>query len=299
MSMVRPSAPLRAALQRAAPALFIALSVAIVALGRADPGVFAAVRIRLADDSAPVLAALSRPAGAAAAAVERVRSVVLMYQDNLRLERDNERLLKWQQVALKLSNDNQQLRGLLHVVPDNAVSFETARIIGGSGGSFVRTLMIDAGSDRGAARGEAVIAGDGLVGRLTEVGNRAARVLLVTDLNSRIPVVVEGSHVKAILAGDNSVRPRLLYASDLGAIKIGDRVVTSGDGGVFPPGLPVGVVAGLVEGVPRIEPYVEPSRLDYVMIVDYGLSSGLPQVPVASRPARYGRRLNADEAGVP
>lgn len=297
--MVRPSASIRTAVQRAAPALLVALSVAIVLVGRVDPGAFASLRMRLADEAAPVLAALSRPLNAAAATVDRVRGIVLMYQDNLRLERDNARLLKWQQVARKLSNDNRQLRGLLHVVPDRAISFETAGIIASSGGGFVRSLMIDAGSDRGAVRGEAAIAGDGLVGRLTEIGNRTARVLLVTDLNSRIPVVIEGPHVKAILAGDNSARPRLIYASDPGAIKIGDRVVTSGDGGVFPPGLPVGVVAALADGVPRVEPFVEPAQLDYVMIVDYGLSGGLPQVPVASRPVRHGRRLTADEAGVP
>ena len=83
-------------MQRAAPALLIALSVAIVLVGRVDPGAFASLRMRLADEAAPVLAALSRPLNAAAATVDRVRGIVLMYQDNLRLERDNARLLKWQ-----------------------------------------------------------------------------------------------------------------------------------------------------------------------------------------------------------
>lgn len=295
--MVRPSAQLRATLQRTAPGLLIALSVALIMLGKADQGVFASLRTAVTDDSAPVLAALSRPLGLAAAAVERVRGIAMMYQDNQRLERDNARLLQWQQVALKLSEQNARLRNLLHAVPDKAPSFVTTRVIGSSGGGFVRTLMVDAGTDQGAARGQAAIAGDGLVGRLTEVGSRAARVLLITDLNSRVPVVIARSHENAILAGDNSDQPRLLFVKDPEAVKIGDRVVTSGDGGVFPPGLPVGVVAGSEGGVPRIEPYARLSQLDYLMIVDYGLTQGLP-APVAARAPRHGRGTNAAEASM-
>src|SRR5207248_2486467 len=84
----------------------------------------------------------------------------------------------------------------------------------------LRTVMINAGSQAGLARGQAVITGDGLVGRLTEVGSRAARVLLITDLNSRIPVKIEGSNTGAVLAGDNSERPRLLYVGSPEALKI-------------------------------------------------------------------------------
>ena len=83
-----------------------------------------------------------------------------------------------------------------------------------------------------------------------------------------------------MLAGDNSERPRLLYLPARAEAKIGERVVTSGHGGVFPPNLPVGVVAAIDNGIVRIEPYVELSRFDYLRIVDYGLSGVLPQ-PVA------------------
>src|SRR5438105_3505254 len=152
-----------------------------------------------------------------------------------------------------------------------------ARVIANSGGAYVRTVMIDAGSGNGLARGQAVISGEGLVGRLTEVGVRAARVLLITDLNSRVPVVVESSRATAVLAGDNSDRPRLVYFGNAKDVKIGDRVVTSGEGGVFAPGLAVGLIAALDAAGPRVEPYADLSQLAYVMAVDYGLSGGLPQ----------------------
>jgi rod shape-determining protein MreC len=297
--VIRPSAQLRATIQRTTPPLLILLSAAIIILGKADQTMFESLRTTVTDDAAPALDALSRPLGAAASLVERVRGIVTMYQDNVRLSHENERLLQWQQIALKLSADNRDLRGLLKSVPEAAVSYVTARVIANSGGGYVRTVMVNGGTEQGLARGQAAVTGEGLVGRLTEVGSRAARVLLITDLNSRIPVVVESSHADAVLAGDNSERPRLLYVGQPDAIKIGDRILTSGEGGVFPPGLPVGVVAALGPGGARIEPYVELSQLGYVLIVDYGLSGVLPQpVAVTTHPARRSKPAAADEASV-
>src|SRR5207247_11170042 len=116
-----------------------------------------------------------------------------------------------QQAALKLAFENSQLRELLKLPPDPTVSYLTARVVANSGGAYVRSVMVYAGSENGVARGQAAITGDGLVGRVSEVGSRAARILLVTDLNSRVPVVVEGTQERALLAGDNSERPCLRY----------------------------------------------------------------------------------------
>jgi rod shape-determining protein MreC len=274
---MRAPVPLRAALQRTAPTLLILLAAALVLIGKADQALLEPLRTRATDLAAPVLDALSRPLAAASGAIERVREMAGVYQENLRLTEENRRLLQWQQVALKLSAENEAMRGLLKVVPESRVSYMTARLIGNSGGAYVRTAMVNAGADQGAARGQAAIAEGGLIGRLTEIGSRASRILLITDLNSRIPVVIPASRTSAVLAGDNSDRPRLIFASEPKAIRIGDRVVTSGDGGVFPPGLPVGVVASLDPGGARIEPYAELGQLDYVLLVDYGLAGFLPQ----------------------
>lgn len=293
---MRAVAQLRATLQRTAPALLIVLAVAIVLIGKADQTVFEPLRIRATDMVAPVLDTLSQPLSAAAAAIEHARAMANLYQDNLRLAEENRRLLQWQQVALKLSAENQSMRGLLKMVPENGVSYVTARLIGNSGG-YVRMAMVNAGADQGAARGQAAIAEGGLIGRLSEVGGRAARILLITDLNSRIPVVIPASRVSAVLAGDNSERPQLVFASEPKAVRIGDRVVTSGEGGVFPPGLPVGVVASVDPGGMRVEPYAELRQLDYVLLVDYGLAGGLPQPtrPTGSIRDRRERTAAANE----
>jgi rod shape-determining protein MreC len=275
----------RTAIQRTLLPILVLLSAAIVVLGKADQLLFDSVRTAVSDTVAPVLDALSRPLGAAGNVIDRVRMIVTTYQENARLQSENERLLQWQQTALNLAAENQQLRNVLKAVPDNAVSYVTARVIANSGGAYVRMILINAGSQDHVARGQAAMTGEGLVGRLTEVGDRAARVLLITDLNSRIPVTIQGAtHVNAILAGDNSERPRLLYLPTGDAVKVGDRVVTSGEGGVFPPGVPVGVVGVSDATGPRIEPYVELSQIGYVLVVDYGLSRSLPQpAPVLAR----------------
>ena len=293
---MRMPTQLRATVQRTALPFLVLLSAGIIVIGKADQMILASVRTAVADTMAPALDAVSRPVAAVGSAVDRVRGVIALYQENRRLEQDNERLLQWQQTALKLAADNKRLRSLVKAVPEGAVSYASARVIANSGGAYVRTVMIDAGSDDGLGRGQAVISGDGLVGRLTEVGSRAARVLLVTDLNSRVPVVLDRTHEAAVLAGDNSDRPHLVYMADK-EVKIGDRVVTSGDGGIFPPGLPVGVVAGLEGGTPRVEPYADLSQLGYVMAVDYGLSRGLPQPLPPSAPAP--RHHKAASGGTP
>jgi rod shape-determining protein MreC len=280
-------APRRAAIQRVSFPILVLLSIAAIVLGKADQTVFESIRMSVADAAAPTLDALSRPLVAAEDMAERAWGIVAAYQDNARLKAENERLLRWRRAALDLAAENARLRKLLKLAPEAAISYVTARVIANSGGAFARSLMVDAGSGSGVARGQAAITGDGLAGRVAEVGTRAARVLLVTDLNSRIPVILESSHQRAVLAGDNSERPQLRYLDPAAPVKIGDGVVTAGQGGVFPPGLPVGVVASVEDGVPRVEPYAELSRVEYLRIVDYGLADGLP-APVGPNP-RGGR----------
>jgi len=189
----------------------------------------------------------------------------------VRLREENQHLLEWQSAARKLSAENQNLKSQLNFAPDAEPGFVTARVIADTGGAFVHSILVSAGARDGVAKGQAVVTGDGLVGRVHAVGTRSVRVLLVTDLNSRIPVIIEATRTRAILAGDNSERPRLIHLPPGATASIGDRVVTSGHGGAFPPGLPVGVVAQISDGNVLIKPYAQRDRLEFVRIVDYGL----------------------------
>jgi rod shape-determining protein MreC len=275
-AVIRLSPPRHAAIQRIVFPVLILLSLIMIILGKVDQVMFEPLRIWLTDAAGPTLDAMSRPVVAAGNLVDYAAKLAHLHQENARLEEENVKLLHWQQAALALASENAQLRGLLKLVPESAVSYVTARVIADSGGAYVRNLMVDAGSDSGVSRGQAAITGAGLVGRVEEVGTRTARILLVTDLNSRVPAIIGRSRQRAILSGDNSEHPSLVYLDPAGAVKIGDRIVTSGEGGVFPPGLPVGVVAGVDGEAPRVEPYVDLSRVEYLRIVDYGLAGGLP-----------------------
>jgi rod shape-determining protein MreC len=192
------------------------------------------------------------------------------------LRDENTRLLNWQTLARQLDNENRVLRAQLNYVPDPDPAFITARVIGDTGGAFVDSMLINAGSRDGVRKGQAVTVREVLVGRIAELGTQSARMLLVTDINSHIPVVIEGSRAQAILTGDNENRPKLDFLSPNAAVNPGDRVVTSGHGGAFPPGIPIGVVAS-VQGIDvRVEPFVNRYQLEYVTVVEYGLPGILP-----------------------
>jgi rod shape-determining protein MreC len=293
--MIRLSPARRATVQRITFPLLVLLSAMMIILGKADQIVFESLRNSVMDAVAPTLDVLSRPLAALDSLVNRARSVVGIYQENARLAEENERLLIWQQTALKLASENAQLRDLLKLTPEPAASYVTARVIADAGGAYVRSLTVNAGHENGVVRGQAAVTGEGLIGRVSEAGGRAARILLITDLNSRVPVIVEGSRQRAVLVGDNSERPSLRYVGAGAAIKLGDRVVTSGQGGVFPPGLPVGVVAAFDGELARVEPYAELSRVEYLRLVDYGLADALPN-PVPTAP-RGGKRAEPPSGG--
>ena len=116
-----------------------------------------------------------------------------------------------------------------------------ARAVSESSGPFVYSALINAGTRKGVVDGDAVLTINGLYGRVVRAGDSSARVLLLTDLNSRIAVMSERNRARAILTGNNSNTPTLEFRGD-GEWQIGDRIMTSGDGGVLPRGLPVGVV---------------------------------------------------------
>jgi rod shape-determining protein MreC len=277
-SVLRFATPLKVLAQRFAFLALIGIAFGLMMLAKADMVVIERMRTAATDAVAPILNVFSRPTAAVSDFADGVREAVWLRAENARLREDNERLLHWQQVARRLEAENRTMRGLLNFMPPAPVSFVTARIIADSGGTFVRSVLVGSGAADGVKKGQAVITGHGLVGRVAAVGKHSARVLLITDLNSRIPVLVASTRERAVLAGDNSDRPTLVHLSSEAGVSPGDRIVTSGHGGAFPPGLPVGVVASVTEGDIRVQPYVSWSRLEYVRVVDFGLEGILGQV---------------------
>ena len=179
-------------------------------------------------------------------------------------------------VARQLEAENAAYRSLLSSKSDVAPSFVSARVIADAGAPFVRTVLVNAGHRDGIRRGQAVMNADGLVGRIAEVGARSARVLLLSDLNSRVPVLNSASTQRGVLSGDNSDWPNLVFLPNQARVGMGDRIVTSGHGGLFPPGLPVGIVGSIRDGKVRIQPFVDWHRLEFVRVVRFDVPKLAP-----------------------
>lgn len=277
-SVLRLTQPVKLWLQRFTFLLLLGAAVGLMLLGKADTVLVERMRVTVTDAMAPVLDALSRPTAAVNDLVDHGRNAYGLALENRTLREENARLLQWQSYARRLEAENAALRGLASYAPEAAATDITARVIGGSGGAYVRSVLVAAGSRHGVRKGQAAVAGAGLAGRVSEVGDRSARVLLITDLNSRIPVVIESSRDQAILAGDNSERPRLDYLRGNARVSPGDRVVTSGLGGIFPPGIPVGTVVG-TDGGFRVQPPIDWDRLEFLRLMDFGLGGPLRSPP--------------------
>lgn len=252
-----------------ASVIFMLAATLLLTVSFVRPGVFGGIRNSVSDIASPVLIVLSEPFHQVASFTNSVTGLSELRAENAQLREENVRLREWYQTALMLESENQSLHALLNVKPDPTHRFITARVIGDSGNAFVKSAIVSAGQTDNVQKGQAVLSGDGLVGRIIEAGNNSARVLLLTDVNSHVPVMVEGSRQKAILTGLNTDLPLLKYLPADFDIKQGARIITSGNGGMFMPGLPIGTVQIGEDGQPYVKPYADISRVTHVRIVDY------------------------------
>lgn len=188
-------------------------------------------------------------------------------KDYAHLKHENESL-KWQLQALKpLYHENRVLRQALRAPAFETYGHLTARILASPYDGLHHFFLIEAGHKEGLEKDLAVVVPEGIVGRLEKIGTHVARVLLLTDTSSRIPVMTLISEQKAILAGDGSFFPTLVYVGETQKIQQGEQVVTSGLGGIFPAGFPVGVVEDTSNGKITVRPYVPFQKLEWVHIL--------------------------------
>jgi rod shape-determining protein MreC len=264
----RLSIPYKLLADRLTVSVLVVASVALLVVSKADLKLIDAVSSAAGDLAAPVLSLVATPAQLARDAARGIGETLALAEENARLRGQVDRLLAWQAEATRLQIENQALRTAAAMPPiERAIPVATAAIVGDTGGSFVQTRLIDAGSSRGVAVGQAVIDEVGLVGRVVAAGRNSARVLLITDLNAKIPVRVEGSGDRALMEGDNGKRLRLRFLPRDPRFRIGDRVITSGDGGLIPAGIAVGVITRADQARVEVTPYVDWARLDYVHVV--------------------------------
>lgn len=280
--------PFRHVAQRSSFVLLL-LSVAIMLIGKADPTLYERTRMAVTDIAVPVLDIASRPVSAGGELLDDIGRLTAVFEENQALRLENERLHRWRAVAQGLESENERLRGMLNFTPEATASYISGRVIGDTGGAFLRSVLVNAGGRDGVQKGFAAVDNRGLIGRVAEVGAWSARVLLVTDLNSRIPVLVGEGRERSIMAGDNSDQPVLAYLPAERSVVPGDLVITSGHGGAFPAGLPVGVVVRGGDKQLRVQPFLSPDRLEFVRLMDFGLTGVLQDRGLDTADNRTGR----------
>lgn len=256
----------------AAVAVVVAAIVAIVLLatdrrGEIQAEAYGATRKMGDAIAAPVGGVLAAPIRWTGAGIDEVRGYFFAISENRRLKAELREARQWRDVALAMRDTNDRYRALLGLKTDPPIPMIAARVVSEAHGPFANTRLANAGDEKGVKPGYPVMSENGLVGRVIGVTTGVSRVLLLTDIASRVPVMIDRTNARAILAGDGGPNPRLDYMRGQDPVRAGDRVVTSGDGGVMPRGLPVGVAAKGLDGHWRVVLASDAAPIDFVRIL--------------------------------
>ena len=222
--------------------IVVVLAVVLVLLGKTQSTIFDRVRAHVADWMAPALETVRSPLAQIDKWAGSAGEIFTVYQENMKLKEENARLRQWRNAAIVLEERLHRYQLLLHAVPDPELSSVLAQVIGRSSRPFQQTMIIDAGRASGVKPGQAVVDARGMIGRIFIAGQRTSWVILLTDLNSRVPVTIEPGNIQAIMAGDNSSQPSIEVVSQNAHLQPGNQVASSGDGSLLPPGIPIGTI---------------------------------------------------------
>ncbi len=239
----------------------------LVLIWRIDNPRVERLRSNVTDAIVPNLEWMMAPVTAMGRMIDDFQSYTRLYEQNAELRRELQQMRAWREAALQLEQENARLLDLNRVQLDPELTFVTGLVLADSGSPFRRSVLINVGERDGILDGWATMDGLGVVGRISGVAENTSRVILLTDSASRIPVTIMPSGQQALLMGDNTGLPLLEFFEDAEDIAPGDRVITSGDGGVFPPGLLVGQVIIDREGRLRIRPSADFSRLNFLRVM--------------------------------
>ncbi|MEO0361798.1 MAG: rod shape-determining protein MreC [Pseudomonadota bacterium] len=247
----------------------VIVCIGLFVLWRADGPRVERMRIALADWAAPSIELTANPLTAVSHMIEDFENFTRVYEQNKTLRREIQQMRAWRETAQQLERENAQLRALNRLPTAPRIGFVAGEVVADSGSPYAQSVLLNVGSNDGVSDGAAAVDGEGLVGRVVGVGREASRLILLTDFNSRVPVKILPSGRRAILTGANDDAPRLSFLDAETGIAPGDLVVTSGDGGIFPPDLPVGAVAVIGDYGARVQIAADYERLEFVRVLRY------------------------------
>ena len=247
--------------------VFVCLTLIFI-LWRVDNTRTELIRTKIIDFVSPLTIPLNYPIKVVGDLVRYFEIYSTLLEENKELRRDLQNMTGWKEKALQLEQKNAQLRALNNVKLSEDLIWVTGEMMADSGSPFYQSGVINIGLEDGIKNGSAAVDGLGLVGRISGVGQKVARVLFLTDISSAIPIKIKRSNQKGLMIGDNSPWPLLEFVEEKGLINIGDRVFTSGDGNVFPSDILIGTILIDNKKKLRVKPVANFESLEFLRILN-------------------------------
>ncbi|WP_372893019.1 rod shape-determining protein MreC [Rhodosalinus sp.] len=254
-------------LKRLLLGLLVLCLIAVFLVWRVDSPRVERFRAQVVDTVVPSFDWAMAPVTATVNLARDFRSYQRIHEQNRELRRELQQMRSWKEAALQLEQENARLRDLNNLALDPQLTHVTGVVMADSGSPFRQSVLLNVGAHDGIVDGWAAMDGLGIVGRISGVGETVSRVILLTDSSSRIPAVIQPSGQRAMVVGDNSAAPLLDFVENAEAVRPGDRLVSSGDGGVFPPGFLIGQVAEDPQGRLRVRLAADYTRLEFLRVL--------------------------------
>ncbi len=247
--------------------LIISFGFLLILVGKADLTAVRYMQGGVVETIAPLYSIVTVPVNSIESLFEGLQTVASLRTKANRLELENARLKKLQRITESLKVENRQLRTVLGAVIPQEWDAITARVIAVPGGNFTHSMIVEHGANNVIARGSAVVTAEGLVGYIISSGKYFSRILLLSDVNSRIPVILSDSSWPGLAVGKNGLILELDFLPSEAEPSLNETVVTSGHGGLLPAGIPVGRVSSIIKKQVLMTPAVELRKLSFVTIL--------------------------------
>ena len=247
--------------------ILIIICLILIIIGKLDLVAIRNFSAIVTDFFAPISNFISKPALELENVIKDVKSATFLRNENLKLKSENRRLKILENKLTNFESELIELKKIVNFKFDSNKIIYTGRVLNISGGTFAKTMLVNAGLLDGIKKGQPVISSMGLVGSIISVGPSSSRVLLTIDINSMIPSYLTQSGWPTIVQGENSTLLKLRFLSSEAEPIVGEMIETSGHGGIFPPGIPVGRVVSITDGTFLVQPSANPQKLRFVSVL--------------------------------
>lgn len=219
----------------------------------------------------PLIRVMQFPADGLYYITQKIKHIAFVYAENKELNQKNAQMERLHIKLNALETENKLLSEMLNYTAPLGVKYITAKVISGTKDGFSHSITVYVPNKENVRIGQIAMYNEQVVGRVDSVDGQYVKILLITDIDSKIPVVIKRNRERAILSGNNTSILNLLYTIPSADIKVGDQVVTSGVGGVFPSELLIGNVTKVSSSVLEVTPAFSIEKIEYVQIIDYRL----------------------------